>query len=269
LATANARWRTVRAVPPVVIVRGVPLSFASALSAAPPDPPIDVARARAQHAGYVAALRRLGADVIELPADEACPDCVFVEDTAVIAGGIALLARPGAASRQAEPAAVHAALAARLPVETMEAPATLDGGDCARLGRTLYIGRTARTSAAGAARARTVFGRVGVDVIEVPVTGALHLKSVCSPLGDDAVLVADGALPRGTFRGVRELIVPADEAPAANVVVIGRAALVAAGFPRAAQLVADAGFEPVIVDTSEMRKADGALTCLSIVLPTA
>ncbi len=253
--------------PPTVLVRAVPSSFARALAAAPPEPPIDVARARAQHAGYVAALRRLGADVVELPADEACPDCVFVEDTAVIAGGLGLITRPGAASRQAEPAAVRAALAGRLPLEEVAAPATIDGGDCLRLGRRLYVGRTARTNAAGAARAREVFARVGVEVIEVPVDGALHLKSVCSPLGDDAVLVAEGALPPGTFGGARELIVPADEAPAANVVVIGRAALVAAGFPGAARLVAEAGFEPVPVDTAEMRKADGALTCLSIVVP--
>ncbi len=252
--------------PTVAIVRAVPSSFAAALAAVPPDPPIDVARARAQHADYVAALRGLGVQVIELPADEACPDCVFVEDTAVIAGGVALLTRPGAPTRQAESAAVRDALAQLLPLETMTAPATLDGGDCLRLGNRLYVGRTARSSAAGAARAREVFARVGVEVIEVPVSGALHLKSVCSPLGDDTVLIAEGALPAGCFGGAREVIVPAAEAAAANVVVIGRAALVAAGFPRAARLVADAGFEPVPVDTAEMRKADGALTCLSIIV---
>lgn len=253
--------------PTVAIVRGVPISFAGALCAVPADPPIDAARARAQHAGYVEALRRAGAEIVALPADDATPDCCFVEDTAVIAGGIALLARPGAPSRQAEPAAVRAALAARLPVAEMTAPATLDGGDCLRLGRRLYIGRSARTGAAGAARAREVFGPAGIEVIEVPVEGALHLKSVCSPLGDDTVLVAEGALPPGTFHGARELVVPAAEAPAANVVTIGRVALVAAGFPSIARIVAAAGFEPVAVDTSEMRKADGALTCLSILVP--
>jgi dimethylargininase len=251
----------------VAIVRGVSAGFARALAAVPPDPPIDVARARAQHAGYVAALRRAGAEVIELPADDALPDCCFVEDTAVIAGGVALLARPGAPARQAEPAAVRAALAARLPVHEMTAPATLDGGDCLRLGRRLHVGRSARTSAAGAARAREVFAPAGVEVIEVPVEGALHLKSVCSPLGDDVVLVAEGALPPGTFAGAREIVVPAAEAPAANAVVIGRTALVAAGFPETARLVAAAGFEVIPVDTSEMRKADGALTCLSILVP--
>jgi dimethylargininase len=251
----------------VAIVRGVSASFARALSAVPPDPPIDVARARVQHAGYVAALRRAGAEVVELPAADEQPDCCFVEDTAVIAGGVALLARPGAPARQAEPAAVRAALAAHLPVVEMTAPATLDGGDCLRLGRRLFVGRSARTSAAGAARAREVFAPLGIEVIEVPVAAALHLKSVCSPLGDDAVLIAEGALPPGSFAGARELIVPAGEAPAANVVTIGRTALVAAGFAETARIVAAAGFEPVPVDTSEMRKADGALTCLSILVP--
>src|SRR5689334_8649139 len=164
-----------------------------------PDPPLDVARARAQHAAYVAALRTAGAEVVAVaPADD-LPDACFVEDCAVVAGGVALIPRLGAPSRRAEPPAVRAAIAARIPVRDMDAPATLDGGDCLLLGKRLFIGRSARTNAAGAAHARAVFGEVGVEVIEVEVGRWLHLKSACSPIDDNTVLVAEGALPAGTF----------------------------------------------------------------------
>ncbi|HTM19498.1 MAG TPA: N(G),N(G)-dimethylarginine dimethylaminohydrolase [Kofleriaceae bacterium] len=248
----------------VAIVRGVPGSFTRALRAEPVA--IDVGRAQEQHAGYVAALRACGAEVVELAADDRLPDCCFVEDTAVVAGGVALITRPGAASRRAEVDAVRAVLAARMPVEEMAAPATLDGGDCLRLGRTLYIGRSARSNAEGIARARAVFAAVGTTVIEVPFAGALHLKSLCSPLGDRAVLAAAGALPPGTFGAAPVIEVPAAEAHAANAACIGDAAVIAAGCPATAALVAAAGYRPVPVDTSELRKADGALTCLSILL---
>lgn len=245
----------------VALVREVSASFADALAAVTPDPPLDVARARRQHAAYVEALRRAGAEVVALRSLDAHPDACFVEDTAVVAGGLALIARPGAPSRRGEPASVREVLAGLVPVADMEAPATLDGGDCLLLGRRLYVGASSRTNPAGIARAREVFGARGVEVIAVEVGGALHLKSVCSPLGDDAVLVLDGALPRGTFGGAREL--PVSDAAAANVVVIGRHALVPAGF---ATRVAEVGLTAIEVDNSELRRADSALTCLSILV---
>lgn len=250
----------------IAIVRGVPSSFARALVAVAPDEPIDVERARSQHRAYLAGLRQAGAEVVEIPADESHPDCCFVEDTAVVAGGIALLTRPGAPSRRGEPAGVRAALSRWLAVVDMEAPATLDGGDCLRLGDRLYIGRSVRTNAAGIGQAREIFGRVGIEVIEVPVRGALHLKSVCSPLADRIVLVAPGTLPADTFPPGVAVEVPAAEAVGANLVEVGGSALVAAGCPVVASLVAGGGLVPIPVDTSELRKADGALTCLSIVI---
>jgi dimethylargininase len=250
--------------PTVAIVREVSASFDRALASVVPDPPLDVSRARAQHAAYVAALRAAGAEVVVLPAADDLPDACFVEDCAVVAGGVALIPRLGAAARRDEPPAVRAALAARIPVRDMVAPGTLDGGDCLLLGRRLYVGRSARTNAAGAARARAVFGEVGVEVIEVDVRDWLHLKTACSPLTDDTVLVAEGALPAGTFGAARVITVP--EPAAANVVVVGRHALVPAGLDSAARAVAAVGLAPIAVDNSELRKADSALTCLSILL---
>jgi len=252
---------------PVVLVRDVARSFARALMAAPPERPIDVDRARVQHADYLTALGRLGAEVVTIPADEACPDCCFVEDTAVVGGGAALLARPGAPSRRAEVGGVTAALAERCELSRMEAPATLDGGDCLRAGRTFYVGRSRRTNEEGIARLAAVFGPRGFRIVRVELpAGVLHLKSVCSPLGEDRVLVAEGTIPPGTFAGLRTIVVSAEEAHAANAVTVGGGALVAAGCPRTQARVEAEGFRTVAVDTSELRKADGALTCLSIVI---
>lgn len=251
--------------PLVALVRPVSRSFAQALCEVAPESPLDVDRARGEHAAYVAALRQAGATVVEVPAADELPDACFVEDTAVVAGGLALLTRPGAPSRRDEPAAVREVLSRYLPTTEVHAPATLDGGDCLLLGERLYVGLSARTNGEGVDRAREVFGPRGITVHAVPVRGGLHLKSLCSPLGD-AVLVLDGALPRGTFGGAEELVVPAAEAPAANVVVVGRHALIPAGFPAAARLVTSRGLTPVEVDNRELRKADSALTCLSVLL---
>jgi dimethylargininase len=251
----------------VALVREVPSSFARALSAVPPDPPIDVARARAQHAAYVAALAQLGVGVRRLPADDAWPDACFIEDCAVIAGGVAVITRPGAPSRRGETDAVAAALAKLLPCATIDEPATLDGGDCLRLGARVYVGRSARSNDDGIAQLAEVLGPRGVTVIPVPMPpGMLHLKTVCSPLDDTRVLLAEGTIPAADLPGAVPVFVPAAETAAANCVAVGDAALVAAGFPAARAAVERAGLRAIEVDTSELRKADGALTCLSIVV---
>jgi dimethylargininase len=181
-----------------------------------------------------------------------------------------VLTRPGAPSRRPEVDGVARALAARgVAARRMEAPATLDGGDCLRLeaAKTIYVGRSERTNAAGVAFLRAAVAERGWSVVEVAMPpGVLHLKSVCAPLDERTVLVAEGTLPRGTFGDARVLHVPAAEAAAANLVAHGRAALVAADGDRTAALVAAQGFRVARVDTSEMRKADGALTCLSVIV---
>ncbi len=252
---------------PWAIVRAVPASFVDALAAAPPDPPLDAARASAQQTAYAAALAGLGVELVALEADEACPDCCFVEDTAVVLGDAALVTRPGAPTRRAEVPAVAAALAARLEIHRMDPPATLDGGDCMRVGRTIFVGRSGRTNGAGIDRLAEVAAPRGFTVVPVAMPpGVLHLKTVCSPLPGERVLLAPGTLSPETFAPARVLLVPAAEAHAANVVAIGDRVLVAAGAPGTAALLEEAGLGVVAVDTSELRRADAALTCLSIVV---
>jgi dimethylargininase len=229
---------------------------------------MDARRARGQHARYVAALAGAGCEVVEIASDPAFPDCCFVEDTAVVAGGTVVVTRPGAPSRRGEVDAVVAAIAARLPalrVVRLAAPATLDGGDCLRLGRTLYVGRTQRTSAEGIGALAAALPDHEVIAVDLPAS-VLHLKCVCSPLGDDRVLLARGTVPAAVFRGADIVWVAEAESYAANAVAIGDTVVAAAGFSQTQEALARAGLHVVPIDTSEMRKADGSLTCLSILV---
>jgi dimethylargininase len=244
------------------VTRAIPASFSRALSAVTPRKPIDVPLARVQHAAYCAALAACGVTVETLASDEACPDCCFVEDAAVVVGERALITRPGAPSRRAETTVVAAALRPHLELVEMTAPATLDGGDCLRIGNTLYAGRSARSNAEGIAQLSVL----GLRVVAVDVPpGLLHLKCVCSPLGGDRLLLAEHSIRAATFEA-SIVWVPAAETYAANAVAVGDHVVVADGFPRTHDALAAAGFTVHAVPTSEVRKADGSLTCESIVL---
>lgn len=242
------------------LTREVPDSFTKALCATPSEVPIDLITARAQHAVYRSLLASLGVEVKVLPAEDALPDSCFVEDTAVVVGHVALITRPGAPSRQPEPARVAEALG-KLDRVYMKEPATLDGGDCMRVGDRIYVGKSARTNAAGIAELARVFKNV--VAIDMPA-GVLHLKCVCAPLGNDRITLADETIPASAFGSVDIVRVPAEEAYAANVLAVGASVLVPTGFPRTRDALAAAGYTPLELHTSEFRKADGALTCLSI-----
>ncbi len=244
------------------LVREIPASFSDALCAQAPEHPIDIALARSQHAAYVAALQVAGVRVETLIADEAHPDCVFVEDTAVIVDGVALITQPGAPSRRGETNAIAAALARDIEIVRMADDATLDGGDCMRVGDTIYVGASARTNSAGIARLSDVFSRLRVVTVWLPA-GVLHLKCVCTPLGSDRILLAEQSLAPSTF-DADVITIPADETYAANAVAVGTHVIVADGFPRTHDALVNAGFTLHRVPTSEVRKADGSLTCQSL-----
>jgi dimethylargininase len=252
--------------PRAAIVRPPSDAFARAISSS--GAAIDPARARAQHAAYRAALADL-VEVVALPADEELPDACFVEDCAVVLGGRALLTRPGAPSRAAEPERLAAALARLVEeLERMTAPATLDGGDVLRLGRTLVAGRSRRTNQDGIHQL-TAFAEAGggrVEVAAVP-PGTLHLQSAVTALDDDAVVGAAELLEQPALRGVsHKVVVPPEEAAAGNVLAVGATVVMPAGCPQTAAAVAALGFEVREVDLSEFAKADGGATCLSLLV---
>lgn len=249
----------------LAITRAVSPALARCELSGGPRVPIDVGRAVEQHAGYERALEGLGCSIERLPASAEMPDCVFVEDTAVVLDEVAVIARPGAASRRPETAAVDAALARHRPVVRIEAPATLDGGDVLTVGRLIFVGRSRRTNDDAAAQLRTLTAGFGYVVRQVSVEGCLHLKSAVTAVGDRTLLVNREWVHPGDFAGFELLEVAPGEAAAANIVQVGKSLLCAAAYPRTLERLERRGFRVTAVDVSEIAKADGAVTCCSLV----
>lgn len=227
--------------------------------------PIDVARAQKQHAEYQRVLASLGCRLLPLPAEPAWPDSVFVEDVAIVLDEVAVMTRPGALSRRAEVASVANALQQHRSLLMIEAPGTLDGGDVLRIGRTLYVGQSDRSNAAGITQLRELLAGYGYRVDGVITHGCLHLKSAVTALTDDCVLLQPDWVDRKYFAGFRVIEVDPAEAHAANVLRIGDALIMPSSFPRTRQRLIDAGFQVTAVDVSELQKAEGAVTCCSLV----
>ena len=224
---------------------------------------IDVDRAREQHAAYEALLGELGARVISLPADPELADSMFVEDPAVVVDEVAVVTRMGVESRRGEAESLGEALARFRPVRRMEAPATLEGGDVMRAGRTLYAGLSKRTNREGVAALARALQPFGYRVEAVEMRDCLHLKSGCSYLGDDTVLANPAWIDVGIFAGMR--IIEVGEAWAANVLRIRDTAIMPEGFPRTRERLEKAGWKVRALDTSELRKAEAGVTCMSLV----
>ena len=261
------------------LVRGLSPLFASAALRSAPAP-IDQSRAAAQHDAYVTALKSVVPHVVELPPADGCADSVFIEDTAVCVGDTALLTRPGAVSRQGETEAVGVALAGLgLRVVLPPPGALIDGGDVLFTGAELFVGLSRRTNEAGVAALRSTFAPLPVTAVTMPAEGGaqpLHLKSLLSMAAPGVLAAADtpaGRAAAGTLQAaaVQPLSVAyLPDAEAANAVLVNGHLLVRGDYPSSvAALRATLGAGGpafVAVDTSEMAKADGALTCCSILL---
>ncbi len=250
----------------IAVMRGVPPTLADCELTFRGREPIDLDRAAAQHAAYAGLLRSLGLEVVDVPADPAFPDCCFVEDVAVVLDEVALLTMPGAPSRRGELPAVEAALTRFRPIERTELPATLEGGDVLRVGRTLFVGRSARTNEAGIARLAAVAEPLGYRVRPVAVTGCLHLKSAVTALDDERLLAHPAWIDTSPFTGLGIVAVDPVEPDAANVLRVGGLVVADPAFPRTIDRVAELGYGVRTLDVSEFRKAEAALTCKSLLL---
>lgn len=228
--------------------------------------PIDVAAAHAQHAAYERALADAGYIVDRLPAADDLPDSVFIEDIAVVVDELAIVTRPGADSRRAEIPVVAAALQRYRTVVAIEPPGTLDGGDVLRVGRRLFVGVSSRTSRDGIAQLRAHLAPHGYTVDEVVVDGCLHLKSAVTAASDGLLVVNPVWIRPDAFDGFERIDVDPREPMAANVVRLADRLIVAAAFPRTADRLAARGFRIIAVDASELAKAEGAVTCCSLLV---
>ncbi len=227
--------------------------------------PLDVERARAEHHRYADRLAELGCDVQWVPPAPELPDAVFIEDTAVVVDEIAVVTRPGASSRRPETGVVATALGRYRTVVTMMPPATLDGGDVLRVGRTLYVGRTGRTNAEGAAALARHLAPAGYTVRPVEVHGCLHLKSAVTEVAEGTLLYNPGWIDRGTFGDLTMVEVNPAEPFAANALRIGTAVIHAAAFPRTRERLEQRGIRTLPLDVSELAKAEAGVTCCSLI----
>jgi dimethylargininase len=225
--------------------------------------PVDAELAVQQWREYVAALRAAGWDTIEVPPVDDCPDAAFVEDTVVVYGDLAVIARPGATERRPETAGTEQVLAdLGYRIARIEEPGTLDGGDVLKHGGTVWVGLGGRTNQAAVDQLAALLAPLGATVVGVPVSRVLHLKSAVT------------ALPDGTVVGYEPLVddpatwpefLPVPEEPGAHVVLLGGdRVLMSTGAPRTRELFEARGLQVVAVDIGEFEKLEGCVTCLSV-----
>ena len=227
--------------------------------------PIDLPRAMAQHHEYEETLQALGVEVRSLPAEPDLPDAVFVEDTAVVLDECAILTRPGADSRKPEVESVARALRAYRRLYPIQAPGSVDGGDVLVVGKRIWVGVSTRSNRSAIDQMQAFLKPYGYAVLGVPVTGCLHLKSAVSQVAQDTLLINPAWVERANFPGMQFIEVDPGEPYAANALLIGEAIVYQPAYPRTLLRLEAAGLHPVLVDQSELAKAEGALTCCSLI----
>jgi dimethylargininase len=226
---------------------------------------IDVDLARAQHQAYERALEAAGCTIVRVEAAAGLPDAVFIEDAAVVLDEVAVITRPGAESRRAETAAVADLVRGYRPLRFIEAPGTIDGGDVLVADRTVLIGLSARTNEDAVEQMRTILQPYGYELHAVPVTGCLHLKSAVTALAEDRLLVNPDWVPHDALAPFGLVDIDPREPYAANIVRAGGALIYPAAFPRTRERLERLGLQVRTVDVDELAKAEGAVTCCSLI----
>jgi len=229
--------------------------------------PIDLERARQQHAAYERALEAAGCEIVRMDETADLPDSVFVEDTAIVFDEVAIVTRPGASTRRPETPAVADLLRRYRPVRQIEAPATIDGGDVLVAGRAVFIGLSRRTNEAAVEQMRCVLEPHGYEVHAVRVTGCLHLKSAVTAVADDRLLINPMWVARDAFPSVGLIEIDPREPSAANVLRVGSKLISSEQFPHTADRLSHDGFAVCKLDLSELAKAEAAVTCCSLIFP--
>ncbi len=219
-----------------------------------------------QHQEYSQTLRQPGPTVITLDVNRQYPDSVFIEDTAIALDELAVLTSMGAAERRAEPLGIEPVLRGYRDVQRVTMPASIEGGDVLQIGRTLLVGLSSRTNVAGVAALDALVRRHGYQVKPVPVRDCLHLKTACTALPDGTLLVNPSWLELKALDGFNVVRVPANEPWAANTLTVNGTVLLAGAHEATARLLRRRGMDVETIDVSELAKAEGSVTCLSLML---
>ena len=220
-----------------------------------------------QHEKYIEALKATGVDVKVLPPLEDYPDSCFVEDVAVLAENCAIITNPGAGTRNGETEYIIPAIKEHYSddqIGYIKAPGTLEGGDVMKVGDTFYVGLSARTNEEGIKQFAEFFESYGYKVKSVPLTEVLHLKTGVNYIENNIMLVSGEFIDKEDFAGYEKIIVPDEEAYGANCIWMNGTVIVPKGYEAVKKAVEDAGYPVIVVDTSEFRKIDGGLSCLSL-----
>jgi dimethylargininase len=228
--------------------------------------PIDVDIARAQHRQYVSALKGLGCDVLELPGEPDLPDSVFVEDTAFILPEVAVITNPGADSRKPETKSIIRALSPHLKLLRVREPATLDGGDVLVLGRQIIVGLSTRSNQDAISQLNEMLGGLGYTIAGAALHDCLHLKSAVTRVADRTLLINKNWVDTQHFESFDLIEVDPSEPCAANCLPVGDSIIYPTAFPKTRARLEARGYKIIGVDVDELAKAEGAVTCCSLII---
>jgi len=228
--------------------------------------PINLEVARVQHRAYVDTLKKLGCDVLELPAEADLPDSVFVEDAAFILPEIAVITRPGADSRKPETESIAQALSPHTKLVAIHEPATLDGGDVLVIGKRIFVGLSTRSNNEAINQLNDLLGEYGYSVVGVQLHDCLHLKSAVTRVDDRTLLINKNWVDTEPFADYELIEVDPSEPDAANCLPIGNSIIYPISFPKTRKRLEAKGYGIVGVEVDELAKAEGAVTCCSLIL---
>jgi dimethylargininase len=231
--------------------------------------PIDLARAREQHRAYERLLEKLGAQLVSLPAEPDLPDSMFVEDPAIVLDEVAVILPLGTETRRPEAASLAQAISRFRKLAHVTLPGTLEGGDVLRIGRNLFVGLTKRSNAEGIRQLGALLTPHNYEVIAVPVTGCLHLKSAVTYLGRNTLLANRSWFDSAPLVGYDWIDVDPAEPHAGNALALGGTIVFPASFPRTRARMEARGFHVTPLDISELQKAESGLTCSSLIFELA
>ncbi len=227
--------------------------------------PIDIKLAEKQHTEYEKALIKLGCQIIKAAAAPDLPDSVFVEDCTIVLDELAIITNPGAISRKAEIAGLVEALGPFRPLEFILYPGVLDGGDVLVIGKQIWVGISSRSNQEAIKQLGGFVEPLGYEVKGVKVTGCLHLKSAVTQIGEGMVLLNPDWVDTAVFQQFKIIETHPDEPGAANALLVGDSVIFPADFPLTAMRLAEAGVDILLVDNSEVIKAEGGVTCCSVI----
>ncbi|MBW8012284.1 MAG: dimethylargininase [Chloroflexi bacterium] len=227
--------------------------------------PIDSAIAKDQHSQYERCLSELGCDIQRLPAEADLPDSVFVEDAAIVLDEIAIITRPGAQSRRPETQSIAKALEPYRSLEYITAPGTLDGGDVLRIDKTIFVGNSTRSNQGGIEQLEDIVAKLGYSVETVEMGDCLHLKSAVTQVAENTLLINQQWVEAAAFEDFNLIEIEPAEPFAANALLLGEVVVFPSSYPNTQKRLQDNGFEIRLVDVAEFAKAEGGVTCCSLI----